>query len=110
MSFSKKERDQHNKSRDLTCKELNISKNDYNWFRRKGHLLHKVYEDNCNGVITEQEYEKTTSFLYAHTDRKAQDMDLYIYYQTDPRGGTIYLSKDKEMNQTNYNTKGFLIW
>jgi len=102
MTYTKQERELYKANKLFICGKLGFSVNEYNWFRRKGNLLHKVYEDNCNGLLTEEEYEKTTEFLYHHTDLKAKDLGLYIYYQTDPRGATIYLDK-KPIPKNAYN-------
>ena len=49
MTYTKKERERYNDDRARACKRLGITKNQYNWLRRKGEALRKVYEANCNG-------------------------------------------------------------
>lgn len=103
MTFTTKQREQYNHNRKITCDRLGITKNTYNYFRRLGEQLHKIYEDSCNGVIdTEEEYEIATSPICAQIDSMARDLDLYVFYQTDPRGATIYLSKN-EISEDSYN-------
>ena len=94
MTYSKRERMQYNHHRDIVCEQVGITKNQYNWLRRKGALLHKVYEDNCNGVINEDTYDATTGMLYEHTNGYVNDLGLFVYYQTDPRGATIYIDRE----------------
>ena len=44
MSYTKKEREYYNQQRDKICESLGITKNQYNWLRRKGEELRKIYE------------------------------------------------------------------
>jgi hypothetical protein len=95
MVYSKKEREQYNIDRVRTCERLGIRELDYNAFRRIGQSLQKIYVMNCNGEFkNENEYEEATSDYYKSGDNLAKRLNLYIFYQTDPRGGTIYLSKE----------------
>lgn len=101
--FNKKEREYYNEQRERSCKRLGITKNQYNWLRRKGEALHKLYEDNCNGTIDEINYDlktrviETSIWCYLHKI----DTRLSVYFQTDPRGATIYLDT-KEIPENNY--------
>ena len=94
-TYTKTERDNYNKDREITCKRLNITENQYNWLRRKGQLLHKIYEDNCNGIIQDDDtYFGLTLPIEKEVKaylRKVNDK-LHIFFQTDPRGATIYVS------------------
>jgi len=103
MVYSKKEREQYNNYRIAVCERLGIRELDYNAFRRVGQSLHYYYEANCNGDFNEEEgqYEVFVKPLYAKADSLAKRLNLYIYYQTDPRGGTIYLDK-KPIPENNY--------
>jgi len=49
--FPKQERQRYNEDRERACKRLGITKNQYNWFRRKGKRLHKIYEDYCKDMM-----------------------------------------------------------
>ena len=91
MNYTKKEREAYNQDREITCKRLGITKNQYNWFRREGAKLHTLYELNCNGDILEGEYNTETRSLYDKIDFEVLARGLHVYYQTDPRGATIYL-------------------
>lgn len=93
MTYNKKERESYNIHRDNVCENLGITKNQYNWFRRKGEILHQMYEFNCNGDFTEERYDEVTKPMYEDIDRKASSLGLFIYYQTDPRGATIYADR-----------------
>lgn len=89
--YTLKERKEYNENRDRACERLNITKNQYNWLRRKGNELHKLYEDNCNGVIDEAQSTEQENNLYDIVDEYVKELNLFVYYQTDPRGATIYL-------------------
>lgn len=101
--FTKLERERYNENRERACKRLGITKNQYNWFRREGKKLHKIYEDNCNGLLTEKQYENNVEDLELNISHKAsKKLNLFIYFQTDPRGATIYLDK-KIILENSYN-------
>jgi hypothetical protein len=107
--YTQKEREFYNVQRENTCQRLGITKNQYNWFRREGNKLHKVYEDYCNGIIeAQEEYEDTTTRFEDCINKKALSLKLYIYFQTDPRGATIYL--DKQPIQDNAYTNASCIY
>ena len=92
MTYTKKEREEYNEQRERACKQLNITKNQFNWLRRKGNSLHKHYEDNCNGLfLSEENYDCVVNRLYDEINAYVLKLNLFIYYQTDPRGATIYL-------------------
>jgi hypothetical protein len=99
--YTKQERDMYNKDRDFTCERLGITKNQYNWFRRLSEQLRKTYEDNCNGDIAESEYTTKVSKAEVKITNRAKELGLYYFLQTDPRGATIYLSKEF-VDDTNY--------
>ena len=104
--FTKQERERYNEDRERACKRLEITKNQYNWLRRKGEELRKIYEDNCNGLYkTEEESDKAERDLIYQINVYKQECEelLYAYFQTDPRGATIYLDREPilENNYTN---------
>lgn len=92
--YSKHEREEYNDYRNRICKQLMISENDYNALRRIGQALHRLYEANCNGTILEAAYESESRKLYEQGDALAKKLQCYIFYQTDPRGATIYVDKN----------------
>lgn len=95
MTYTKAEREEYNETRRKNCTRLNITKNQYNWLRRKGQALHKFYEDNCNGVFqAEGDYDKAVDPLYKAVETYVKKLGLHVYFQTDPRGATIYLDKE----------------
>jgi len=109
--YTKKERQYYNENRDNACQRLGITKNQYNWLRRKGEELRRIYEANCNGEYkTEEEYYKAERSLVYKIQCYVQEFEelIHSYLQTDPRGATIYLSKEP-INETNY-TKGICIY
>jgi len=106
--YTKKEREQYNQSRDNACQRLGITKNQYNWLRRKGEELRRIYEANCNG---DSDY-KINGMRENGLNNDIQDyigsMGLFIYFQTDPRGATLYL--DKKPIPTNNYTQAVCIY
>ncbi len=99
--FTKLERQRYNDDRERACKRLGITKNKYNWFRLSGLGLHRVYEDNCNGLLTDTEYETKAENLETLIFNKAKELKLFVYFQSDPRGATIYLDT-KKIPENNY--------
>lgn len=94
MYYTKSQRDYYNAHRQYVLERLGITQNQYNWFRRIGDQLHSLYEQNCNGTIDEQTYEKQEKYWTDKADTKTLELGLFIYYQTDPRGSTIYLDNN----------------
>ena len=90
MSYTKKEREYYNQYRERACTKLGITKNDFNWFRRKGAELHKLYEDDCNGFGDDHEEES----LERRIEDKASKFKLELFFQRDPRGATVYLDTE----------------
>jgi len=98
--YTKQERKQYNEYRDRACQRAGITKNQYNWLRRKGAELHKLYENNCNGLIdSDIEYNVTTGRIMT----KIEDYipTLHVYYQTDPRGASLYIDR-QPIPENNY--------
>lgn len=107
--YTAKERKEYNEYRDRICQRLNITKNQYNWLRRKGQALHKIYEANCNGEYPNEDYsEKLENPIYEAIKKYISKLNLFIYYQTDPRGATIYV--DKISIPDNNYTQAFCIY
>jgi hypothetical protein len=103
MGYTKKEREEYNERRERTCKALKITENQYNWLRRKGQELQKIYTDACNGVVDYAgEYENKVNPIYKKVDEYAKKIGLKLFYQTDPRGATIYADK-KPIPANSYN-------
>ena len=111
--YTVKERQRYNEDRERVCKRLGITKNHYNWFRRKAEELRKVYEAYCNGDYTkeaqldnpkidaETRYGIDCSQIEGLINSKAKELNLFAYYQTDPRGASLYLDT-KEIPENNY--------
>lgn len=96
---------------------LNITRKEYKRFLIIGNKLHRIYEMSCNGYTgnesiyvnnkmineySEEMYERDTTPLYKKADNMAKELGLHIFYQTDPRGATIYLDT-KEIKDNSYN-------
>jgi hypothetical protein len=95
--FTKTQREHYNHDRDITCERLGITKNTYNAFRRMGQALHQEYENQCNGfesTADERDSEVREEQLNNQARDLAKQYGLFIFFQTDPRGATIYLSKE----------------
>jgi|GEM_PF-6466094 len=100
--FNKKEREQYNQYRQAVCERLGITKNQFNWFRRIGENIRFLHEGYCNGLVSnEAVHEIQLAEWYGKANKKANSLKLYIFYQTDPRGATIYLD-DKPIPSNNY--------
>lgn len=95
---------------------LSITRKEYKRFLIVGNKLHRAFELNCNGYVgneaewngnelvnrfTEEDYTRLTQPLYKQAQEMAKEKGLYIYFQTDPRGATIYLDT-KEIPSNNY--------
>lgn len=91
------------------CEVLGISKEQYTLFKLCGILLQKAFCLSCNGYrgkeavykgnkminrYTEAMYKKDTNPIYKKAQALAKELKLEIFFQTDPRGATIYVSKD----------------
>ena len=97
MSYTKKEREDYNQYRERSCERLGITKNDFNWLRRKGEELRRLYEDSCNGYGDDHEEDS----LERRIEDKASKLKLELYFQRDPRGATLYLDT-KPIPRNNY--------
>lgn len=75
-------------------------------FRRYAKSLHKSFENDCNYGLTERQ-QKREDRLIAEVTALAKSLDLFIYIQSDPRGGTIYLDT-KEIPDNNYTRAQFI--
>ena len=104
MTHTKKERQYYNTYRERVCNNLGITVNQYNWLRRKGEELRKVYENKCNGSYnTEVEYNVLTNGIENKIEGYING--LHVHYQTDPRGASLYLDNKPipENSYTNAN-------
>ncbi len=110
MNYTKQERNYYNIHRDNACEKLNITVNQYNWFRRFGDRLHKILENDCNGVYTEEESQTLMNVADGEIGNyiRANKLNLYSFFQTDPRGATIYL--DTKPIERNRYTDTFCIY
>jgi hypothetical protein len=67
--------------------------------------LHGYYVHSCNGYNAEK-YDRLADKLENNIKDLAQGVGLHVYFQTDPRGGTLYVSSSKALNQSNYTRDG----
>jgi hypothetical protein len=105
MQYSSDERKYYNQYRLNACDRLSISKLKYNQFRRLGEALHRIYENDCNGLYeSEDASEQAATPLYAKVFKLINNNHpcLFVYYQTDPRGATIYLDT-QPIKRDSYN-------
>ena len=112
--YSAKQREYYNHDRSIVCERLHITKNEYNSFRRYGQSLHSIYENQCNGFktitgawdeVAEKKANDKETLIVAKVIALAKSLKLFYYFQTDPRGATIYLSFDP-IEDNNYNRLG----
>lgn len=94
MTYTKKEREQYNEYRKAVCERLKIDENEYNKLRRYGSALRALYVADCNGDIDQEDYALETDRLYKLCDNFCKRLRLNVFYQSDPRGATIYVSKE----------------
>ena len=114
--YTKKEREYYNEQRERTCQRLGITKNQYNWLRRKGEALHRIYEFQCSGQDdmgyssdkTQARWERWENDHYTNVNKYIEKLSrfsrqLFVYFQTDPRGATVYVDREAipENNYTN---------
>lgn len=109
--YIKQQREWHNTYRNQVCKALGLTVSQYNWLRRKGEALRKVYENDCNGLYqSEDERDNAERDIVYQINVYKQECTelLYAFFQTDPRGASLYLSTT-EMTDSNY-TNGYCIY
>ncbi len=105
-------RDQHIAQ---TMEALSLTRNDYKSFLVIGNKIHRRLEYYCNGYMgnepqyvgnklinrfEEAEYERYIDPIMEVAEEKARKLGLYIFFQTDPRGATIYLDKKPIKNSS----------
>jgi len=95
MNYTNKEREEYNEQRKCACERNGITENQYNWLRRRGQTLHLCYERNCNGeYASDSQYETIVNPIYKAVEAYVKKLGLEVYFQTDPRGATIYIDKE----------------
>ena len=80
----------------------------YEQYLKISRKLTRIGEDDCNGLIEEDEYQKKVNALYKKLDQFEDDYKVHYYHQTDPRGVALYIS-NMEMTHSNY-TNGVAIY
>jgi len=106
--YNLKQKEYYKTYRQSVCDKLRINVNEYNWIRRKGEALHKVYEQNCNGDLQESLYNKLVEKYTKEVNVFADSLGLKTFFQSDPRGASIYLDFDN-IPYNNY-TKAYCIY
>lgn len=104
----KQQREWYLRDREIILDRLGITKLTFNAFRNIGRALRQEYENQCNGFETtaqEEESERAEESLTNQAFDLAKQYGLEIFLQTDPRGATIYLSKEP-IEENNYNRPG----
>jgi len=67
---------------------------------RAGSRLHRYNEHICNGYEYEK-YERLADKLEQKIYGLAEDLGVFVYIQSDPRGATIYIDSE-EIPNNNY--------
>jgi hypothetical protein len=110
MQFTKIERERYNIMRKKICENLHITEAQYNSFRLTGKKLISILTAECNGELDVEEAAKQFDTLGARAVRLADQLGLSIYFQTDPRGATVYFcEKSIVMDEINYSQIGACI-
>ena len=71
-----------------------------------GKKLNRFYTHSCNGYNSEK-YDRLALKWEKEAETIAQSIKLHIFFQTDPRGGTIYVD-NKPIKNNNYTQAVFL--
>lgn len=97
---------------DRTIENLGITSIDYKYLRTIGNKLNAIFTRQCNGYYNpyNEKWNNHLEDLDNKAEKKyilkasdyAKDRGLTIYFQTDPRGATIYVDR-KEIPDNNYN-------
>lgn len=105
--------------------EREVTFSDAKSLRRAALILHRWYEHECNGTIQRDEktglpywYNSITGCLWRRApdrekgamktiDTICKRLGLHYYLQTDPRGGTLYVSKEP-IDQGDYTRATFI--
>jgi|SRR5665213_1293051 len=111
-SYTRSEREEYNIMRDKACAQLGITKSQYNAFRRLAERLTVTDTQYCNGEYPYAEadgefrYDHKASAIYDAIEAKLGG--LHYYHQSDPRGRSLYVSKEP-MDSDSY-TSGVVIY
>jgi len=71
--------------------------------------LNKSFTADCNFGSTPRR-DKYQARLMAQAEKHAQDLGLYVYIQTDPRGASLYLLEKKEEATLALYNRGMVIY
>ena len=92
----------------LEVHKISICKNvsDIIELMRIGKKLRTFYTHSCNGYNSDK-YDRLAKKWETTAQGIAKRMKVHIYFQTDPRGGTIYIDK-KPIPTNAYNKSVYL--
>lgn len=105
---TKRQKEWYKHHKQVVFTKMRINNNEYNWLRRKAEVLRKIYEQDCNGDLSESLYEKLTNKYYKEIDTFAHSLGLKTFFQTDPRGASLYIDIE-EIPENNY-TNAYCIY
>lgn len=112
---------EHHKS--LMFDRVGLNEDEYKAFLTLGRKIERANVRACNGYrgqqpiymgneiinrYTDEDWDREVTPLCDKARKLAESKGLNIYFQTDPRGACIYLSRD-EMTHSNYNN-GYCIY
>jgi len=102
--YTKSEREYYNQHRANVCEKLCFTVNQYNYIRRIGNELNRIYTADCNGELSEEKrtIQEATQIAKLTVYLENQGIRENVFFQTDPRGATIYMGSG-DINQSNYN-------
>lgn len=84
---------------------LDLSEADWASFKKIGKDLRMLYERQCNGYpqqLLEDRDNQREKIFVDKAVKRAEKLGLKIFFQTDPRGATIYLDSEP-IPENNYN-------
>ncbi len=105
----------------------NENNHEYSKLKTYAKKLHKTFENECNGCIREkfsfeswETYDKDREWQMLENEMQQKTylmrirsycemLGLHYYIQPDPRGCTLYVSKDNVLTDQNYHTMGEVV-
>lgn len=94
----------------MQSKKIQLDVSTIQKLRRMAIKLHRQYEVYCNGPTDQHiiKAERIASDLEWKICELVTTLGLNCFFQRDPRGGTLYISKDY-LNDQNYDSKGVFV-
>jgi len=91
----------------MTIEQLKQADNIITRLKPISQKLTKLDTANCNGELTDIDYERKSHRALVKAQEIMKNTDLKVYHQSNPRGCSLYII-DNTMNSSTYN-RGFAI-